>query len=270
MSHPDYSAQGWKHILVSLDGPVAILKINRTKQYAKPFPFPYSANRKLSLLNSRNTFVPSVGHDLVAAYELFDRDDRVRVVVCTADPTAAAFCSGVRLCLPFTNNHDGGDELSFSPLPQADLSQGWDRIFNEDDEHQGRHSEFFFVPIYNTSKTSLHHIEPQFSAQGLRWKGDTCHLPLQKDHHLCCEWTCRWRGRNRSPTPVRFPFRLVGSQALFSVCASWDCSRRCVLGYHTFLPSPLLAPSPSLSIPYREPEREVRAHRDTGREGLER
>jgi len=96
MSHPDYSAQGWKHILVSLDGPVAILKINRTKH--------------------RNTFVPSVGYDLVAAYELFDRDDRVRVVVLTADPTAAAFCSG------------------------ADLSQGWDRIFNEDDEHQGRHT----------------------------------------------------------------------------------------------------------------------------------
>ena len=34
--------------------------------------------------------------DLVAAYDLFDRDDRVRVVVLTADHTAFAFCSGVR------------------------------------------------------------------------------------------------------------------------------------------------------------------------------
>jgi hypothetical protein len=33
MSHPDYSAQGWQHILVSLDGPVAIVKLNRAKQY---------------------------------------------------------------------------------------------------------------------------------------------------------------------------------------------------------------------------------------------
>jgi hypothetical protein len=36
MSYPDYSAQGWQHILVSLDGPVAIVKLNRTKQYANP------------------------------------------------------------------------------------------------------------------------------------------------------------------------------------------------------------------------------------------
>ncbi|SRR6266403_4363621 len=34
MSIPDYSAQGWQNILVSLDGPVAILKLNRAKQYA--------------------------------------------------------------------------------------------------------------------------------------------------------------------------------------------------------------------------------------------
>jgi hypothetical protein len=102
--------------------------------------------------------VTSVGHDLIAAYELFDRDDRVRAVVLTADPTAAAFCSGVRLVCPLpiialevTSN--------LSPLPQADLSQGWDKIFNEDDEYQGRHSEFLFADdyctIYNTLKTSL-------------------------------------------------------------------------------------------------------------------
>jgi len=96
MSHPDYSAQGWQHILVSLDGPVAIVKLNRAKQ--------------------RNSITIPVVNDLVAAYDLFDRDDRVRVVVLTADHTAYAFCSG------------------------ADLSSGWGVLFSEDDERQGRHT----------------------------------------------------------------------------------------------------------------------------------
>jgi hypothetical protein len=34
MSCPDYSAQGWQSILVSLNGPLAIVKLNRAKQYA--------------------------------------------------------------------------------------------------------------------------------------------------------------------------------------------------------------------------------------------
>jgi len=96
MSHPDYSAQGWQHILVSLDGPVAIVKLNRAKQ--------------------RNSITVPVMDDLVAAYDLFDRDDRVRVVVLTADHTAFAFCSG------------------------ADISSGWRNLFNEEDERQGRHT----------------------------------------------------------------------------------------------------------------------------------
>jgi hypothetical protein len=98
MSHPDYSAQGWQHILVSLDGPVAIVKLNRPKQYGPihtvllfcpltGFNFP-----KIR----RNSITIPVVDDLVAAYDLFDRDDRVRVVVLTADHTAYAFCSGVR------------------------------------------------------------------------------------------------------------------------------------------------------------------------------
>ena len=37
MSHPDYSAQGWQNIVVFLDGPVAIVKLNRAKQYARHF-----------------------------------------------------------------------------------------------------------------------------------------------------------------------------------------------------------------------------------------
>ena len=43
----------------------------------------------------RNTFTAPVVNDIIKAYDLFDRDDRVRVVVLTAEPTAPAFCAGV-------------------------------------------------------------------------------------------------------------------------------------------------------------------------------
>ena len=42
-----------------------------------------------------NTFTAALVHDLIKAYDLFDRDDQVRVVVLTAEPTAPAFCAGV-------------------------------------------------------------------------------------------------------------------------------------------------------------------------------
>lgn len=57
-----------------------------------------ATNCKLKLLNfRRNSVTMPLVHELVAAYELLDRDDRVRVIVLTADHTADAFCSGVRL-----------------------------------------------------------------------------------------------------------------------------------------------------------------------------
>ncbi|KAI9463296.1 peroxisomal enoyl-CoA-hydratase [Lactarius psammicola] len=96
MSIPDYGSQGWQNIVVSLDGPVAVVKLNRTKQ--------------------RNTFTIQLEQDLVAAYNLFDLDDRVRAVVLTADHTAPAFCSG------------------------ADISSGWDWLWTKDDREQGRHT----------------------------------------------------------------------------------------------------------------------------------
>jgi enoyl-CoA hydratase/carnithine racemase len=96
MPYPDYGRQEWQGIVVSLDGPVAVVKLNRTKE--------------------RNTVNPQLGQEFVAAYSLFDLDDRVRVVVLTADHTAPAFCSG------------------------ADLSSGWDGLWSKDDHEQGRHT----------------------------------------------------------------------------------------------------------------------------------
>jgi hypothetical protein len=54
-------------------------------------------HRRRLIKRRRNTVTLPVVDDLVAAYELFDLDDRVRAVVLTADPTADAFCAGVRL-----------------------------------------------------------------------------------------------------------------------------------------------------------------------------
>ena len=98
MSCPDYSARGWQTILVSLDGPVAIVKLNRAKEYANRAVSirQQTAEAEYHVLSRRNTMTVPAAQEFVAAYELFDRDDRVRVVVLTADHNAPAFCSGVR------------------------------------------------------------------------------------------------------------------------------------------------------------------------------
>lgn len=47
-------------------------------------------------IDRRNTFSAELVDDLIKAYDLFDRDDHIRVVILTAEPNALAFCSGVR------------------------------------------------------------------------------------------------------------------------------------------------------------------------------
>ncbi|KAI0636021.1 peroxisomal enoyl-CoA-hydratase [Trametes polyzona] len=96
MSTPDYSQLGFTSIRVELDGAVAVVTLARSKQ--------------------RNTFSGDLVVDLIKAFDLFDRDDRVRVVVLTAEPTAPAFCAG------------------------ADLSGGWGGMFREEDEKEGEHA----------------------------------------------------------------------------------------------------------------------------------
>ncbi|KAA1477167.1 peroxisomal enoyl-CoA-hydratase [Dentipellis sp. KUC8613] len=89
----NYNTQGYKSILVSLEGPVALVTINRAKE--------------------RNSFGGTLPQDLIAAFDLFDRDDRVRVVILTADPEAPAYCAG------------------------ADISSGWGGLFTEDEMQEG-------------------------------------------------------------------------------------------------------------------------------------
>ncbi|PFH46230.1 hypothetical protein AMATHDRAFT_183700 [Amanita thiersii Skay4041] len=83
-SSPDYATLGFTQILINLEhkGGIAIVTLNRAKY--------------------RNTFTKLLLKELTIAFELFDKDDRVRVVILTAGHDAPAYCSG------------------------ADLTNGWD------------------------------------------------------------------------------------------------------------------------------------------------
>ena len=92
MSSPNYDSLGFKDIRVTLDGRVAILLINRAKQYVE---FCQSFRLIQKFFVRRNSFAGSLVPELINAFELFDRDDRVSAVVVTAELTAPAYCSGV-------------------------------------------------------------------------------------------------------------------------------------------------------------------------------
>ncbi|TCD60915.1 hypothetical protein EIP91_009306 [Steccherinum ochraceum] len=93
---PKYSSLGFKDIIVQFEDAVAVVTLNRAQE--------------------RNTWSLTLVHELVKAFDLFDRDDRVRAVVLTAEPTAPAFCSG------------------------ADISKGWDLLYQDESFHEGPHA----------------------------------------------------------------------------------------------------------------------------------
>ncbi|PPQ81015.1 hypothetical protein CVT25_014523 [Psilocybe cyanescens] len=93
---PDYHAQGYKSIIATLEGSILTIVINRAKY--------------------RNTFGGTLDKDLADVFQLCDRDDRVRVVILTAEHTAPAYCSG------------------------ADISNGWNILWLEDSEKEGEHA----------------------------------------------------------------------------------------------------------------------------------
>ncbi|KII85076.1 hypothetical protein PLICRDRAFT_45187 [Plicaturopsis crispa FD-325 SS-3] len=98
MASPDFSygTLGFQDIIVTLDAGVATVLINRAKQ--------------------RNTFGRVISSELLRVFELFDKDDRVRVVIMTAEPTAPAYCSG------------------------ADISGGWGGLWKPESEKEGEHA----------------------------------------------------------------------------------------------------------------------------------
>ncbi|KAE9405221.1 peroxisomal enoyl-CoA-hydratase [Gymnopus androsaceus JB14] len=89
----DYSSLGFKAIIAKLDNGVLVVTLNRAKQ--------------------RNTFGDTLPAELIQVFDIADRDDRVRVVVLTAEHTAPAFCSG------------------------ADISKGWGMLFRPEEDLEG-------------------------------------------------------------------------------------------------------------------------------------
>src|ERR1700722_20876281 len=78
MSLPDYGALGFRDIIVTLDGAVAVVLINRGKQSVPQY---YSRSIQKSHGRTycrRNSFGVTLVADLIQAFDLFDRDDRVR------------------------------------------------------------------------------------------------------------------------------------------------------------------------------------------------
>ncbi|KAG5647984.1 hypothetical protein DXG03_007018 [Asterophora parasitica] len=74
MAPLDYSTLAFKDIVLTLDGAIAVILINRPKQ--------------------RNSINKNILIELKKAFSIVDRDDRVRAVILTADPKAPAYCSG--------------------------------------------------------------------------------------------------------------------------------------------------------------------------------
>ncbi|KDR76176.1 hypothetical protein GALMADRAFT_247390 [Galerina marginata CBS 339.88] len=128
MSLPDYAKQGYKDIIAVLEGAVLTITINRAKY--------------------RNTFVNSLWSDLLHVFDLCDRDDRVRVVILTAEPTAPAFCSG------------------------ADISGGWARLWKEEAEKEGEHAHrdsggVLSMTIYRCRKITIAAVNGHAAGVGM-------------------------------------------------------------------------------------------------------
>ncbi|KAI0077093.1 peroxisomal enoyl-CoA-hydratase [Panus rudis PR-1116 ss-1] len=97
MSLPVYESLPYKATRVELrENGVVVVTLTRSKQ--------------------RNTFTNDLLNEIVEMFDLFDRDDRVRVVVLTAEPNSPAFCAG------------------------ADISGGWDGLWLPENEKEGKHA----------------------------------------------------------------------------------------------------------------------------------
>jgi len=116
MAPLDYGTFGLKAVIVKLEGSVLVITINRAKQ--------------------RNSFGDTLPDELIQLFDLADRDDRVRVVVLTAEHTAPAYCSG------------------------ADITQGWSGLFTPEEkiEGEGSHRDSggrVTLAVYNCRKLTI-------------------------------------------------------------------------------------------------------------------
>ncbi|KAF8910628.1 peroxisomal enoyl-CoA-hydratase [Gymnopilus junonius] len=155
MTSPDYSKQGYKEIVTSLENSVLSITINRAKY--------------------RNTFSIELFDDLVHIFDLADRDDSVRAIILTAEPTAPAFCSG------------------------ADISGGWDVLWKEESEKEGEHAHrdtggMLSLVIYRCRKITIAAVNGNAAGVGMT----ALHLPF--------DFRFVWAGAK-----LTFPFFAAGS-----------------------------------------------------------
>ncbi|KAF8972210.1 peroxisomal enoyl-CoA-hydratase [Flammula alnicola] len=128
MTAPDYSKQGYKDIIADLDESILTVVINRA--------------------NYRNTFTGSLHQELLQVFDLCDRDDRVRVVILTAEPSAPAYCSG------------------------ADISGGWSSLWREEAEKEGEHAHrdtggILSLTIYRCRKITIAAVNGHAAGVGM-------------------------------------------------------------------------------------------------------
>ncbi|KAK7062737.1 hypothetical protein VNI00_000225 [Paramarasmius palmivorus] len=128
MAQPNYTTLDLKEIKVSLEDAVLVIIIDRAK--------------------SRNTFTERLAEELLMVFDLGDRDDRVRVIVLTADHSAPAFCSG------------------------AEISGGWDVLWKEEETKEGPHAHrdgggVLSIAIYRCRKITISAVNGHAAGIGL-------------------------------------------------------------------------------------------------------
>ncbi|KAL0954380.1 hypothetical protein HGRIS_003365 [Hohenbuehelia grisea] len=125
----DYATLGFKELIAERDGGILVVTINRAKE--------------------RNSFTRLFAEEFVRVFELADQDDRVHVVIFTADPTAPAYCSG------------------------AGLSGSWNGLFTEEElKEGGDHSHrdtggFVTFAVLNCRKITIAAVNGHAAGVGL-------------------------------------------------------------------------------------------------------
>ncbi|ESK92782.1 enoyl- hydratase isomerase family protein [Moniliophthora roreri MCA 2997] len=125
---PNYASLGFREIRVCLEDSVLVITIDRAK--------------------SRNTFTEQLLEELLKVFEFGDRDDRVRVIILTADHSAPAFCSG------------------------AEISGGWDVLWKEEETKEGPHAHrdgggILSLAIYRCRKVTISAVNGHAAGIGL-------------------------------------------------------------------------------------------------------
>ncbi|KIK55126.1 hypothetical protein GYMLUDRAFT_231271 [Collybiopsis luxurians FD-317 M1] len=94
-------------------------------------------------------FSVKMGEELIRVFQLGDEDDRVHIIILTADPAAPAFCAGVSI-VPASS--------SILKAPQADI----DKVINEHRDPGGQVA----MAIYNNRKITIAAVNGHASGTG--------------------------------------------------------------------------------------------------------